>query len=141
MPQISNLNPKFSVGKNSRDQQTSFTLKVFLKLLIRLLRIFFCLFNFLLTYKILIHPFLTNLYYQKSGSSFSSVSLISPLSGFYFGLLRLELKQIFCSFFRAAGKEAIIIFWTTPIECLEIVMESLSALINIKISLRDFLKK
>lgn len=108
----------------------------------RLLRIFSCSLNLLLIYKILSQPFLTNLYYQKSGSSISSVSfyllsIVSTLDPW-----DCSWNNFFGSFFRAARKEAIIIFWTIPIEYLEIVVESLSALINIKLSLRDvFLKK
>lgn len=66
MSSMSSFNPKFSVGMNSRGQQTSFSLQVFPKLPMRLLEIFFCLLNPLLIYEILIHSFLMILCYQKS---------------------------------------------------------------------------
>lgn len=69
MPLISNFNPKFPVGINSRDQHIYFPCKVFPKLPIRPLEVFLCLLNSLLAYAILIYSFLKSSYYQKCVSS------------------------------------------------------------------------
>ena len=43
MPLVSNCNPKFSMGTNPRDQQTSLLFKMFSKVLIKLFKIFYLL--------------------------------------------------------------------------------------------------
>lgn len=69
---VSNFNPKFSMGTNPRDQQTSLVFKMFSKLLIKLFKIFHLL-NALCIYEIFLkHNFF---FFKVDGTLYSEPDL------------------------------------------------------------------
>lgn len=135
---MGNFNPKFSVGTNCRDQQAQFPLRVFPKLLARLLGISFCLLNPVLMGEIFIHSFLMSLDDQRSVSS-PSVHVSSLSSPWY--LLWSHQAGVgipSCSSLQSYRQKAVIFSEQHPLNTGEWFWNPLSAFINVRLPLRDF---